>query len=141
MRQGLARTGSVLAVGLSAIRLLPATGLIGLGVALLLSGRESDADDGFVGFFGGSMAVAGGLVLVSAVAGIVLGARLRRGRNGARFGLAALFALFTLVSGSFLASAFADEAGVDPRGVVCFGLNTAVCLVVVVSALIGRPER
>jgi hypothetical protein len=116
MRQGLARTGSVLAVGLSAIWLLPATGLIGLGVALLLSGRETDADDGFAEFFGGSMAVVGALVLVSAVGGIVLGARLRRGSKGARFGLAALFALFTLVSGSFLASAFADESGVDPRG-------------------------
>jgi hypothetical protein len=74
-------------------------------VALLLSGRESDADEGFAEYFGGSIAVAGALVLVSAVGGIVLGARMRRGSNRARFGLAALFALFTLVSGSFLVSA------------------------------------
>ena len=141
MRHGLARTGSLLAVGLSAVWVLPALGLIGFGVALLLSGRESNANDGFAEFFGGSMAVAGALVLASAVLGILLGARVHRGRNGARFGLAALFALFTLVSGSFLASALADESGVDPGGVVLFGLNTAICLAVVVSALIGRPDR
>jgi ABC-type Fe3+ transport system permease subunit len=126
-------------VGLSALWSLPAMGLIGFGVAVLLSGRENDTTDGFAEFFGGSMAVVGALVLLSAVGGILLGLRVRRGRNRARFGLAALFAIFALVSGSFLASSFADESGVDPGGVVGFGLNTAVCLAVVISALIGRP--
>jgi hypothetical protein len=139
MRQGLARTGGALAIGLSAIWSLPALGLIGFGVALLLTGRESDATDGFAEFFGGSMAVVGALVLASAVGAIVLGVRVRRGRDRARFGLAALFILFTLVSGSFLVSVFADEFGVDPQGVVGFGLNTAVCLAVVVFTLLGRP--
>ena len=140
MRRGLARTGGALAVGLSAIWSLPAAGLIVFGVALVLSGRESDASDGFAEFFGGSMAVVGVLVLVGAVGGILLGLRVRRGSNRARFGLAALFTVFALVSGSFLASAFADESGVDPGGVVGFGANTAICLAVVVSALIGRPD-
>jgi hypothetical protein len=140
MRHGLARAGGGLAIGLSAIWSLPAAGLIVFGVAVLLSGRGNDANDGFAEFFGGGMAVVGALVLVSAVGGIVLGVKVRRGANPARFGLAALFALFALVSGSFLASAFADESGVDPGGVVGFGANTAICLAVVVSALIGRPE-
>ena len=139
MRQGLARTGGALAIGLSALWALPALGLMGFGVALVLTSRESDATDGFAEFFGGSMAVAGALVLASAVGAILLGVRVRRGRNGARFGLAALFTVFTLVSGSFLASVFADDFGVDPQGVIGFGLNTAVCLAVVVSALLGRP--
>jgi FtsH-binding integral membrane protein len=137
VRGGFTRAGGALAVGLSAIWSLPAVGLVVFGVAVLVSGRESDANDGFAEFFGGSMAGVGALVLVGAVGGIVLGLRVRRGRNGARFGLAALFALFALVSGSFLASSFADTSGVDPGGVVGFGLNTAICLAVVVSALIG----
>lgn len=140
MRNGLARTGGALAVGLSAIWTLPAAGLIVFGVALLVTGRESDVEDGFAEFFGGSMAFAGALVLVCAVGGVLLGLRVRRGRNGARFGLAALFALFSLVSGSFLASVFADDSGVEPGGVVGFGLNTAVCVAVVVSALVGRAD-
>ncbi len=141
MRRGLGRTGGALAVGLSAIWSLPAAGLIVFGVALLVSGRETDTDEGFAEFFGGSMAFVGALVLASAVGGIVLGLRVRRGNNGARFGLAALFMLFTLVSGSFLVSVFADESGVDPGGVVGFGLNTAICLAVVLAALLGRPDR
>lgn len=140
MRRGLSRTGGALAIALSALWSLPAAGLIVFGVALLVSGRESDASDGFAEFFGGGMAVVGALVLVCAVGGIVLGVRVRRGGNGARFGLAGLFTLFALVSGSFLASAFADESGVDPGGVVGFGLNTVICLAVVVSALAGRPH-
>ena len=140
MRNGLARTGGALAVGLSAIWTLPAAGLIVFGVALLVTGRESDVEDGFAEFFGGSMAFAGALVLVCAVGGVLLGLRVRRGRNGARFGLAALFALFSLISGSFLASVFADDSGVEPGGVVGFGLNTAVCVAVVVSALVGRAD-
>ena len=140
MRNGLARTGGALAIGLSAIWTLPAAGLIVFGVALLVTGRESDVEDGFAEFFGGSMAFAGALVLVCAVGGILLGLRVRRGRNGARFGLAALFTLFSLVSGSFLASVFADDSGVEPGGVVGFGLNTAVCVAVVVSALVGRAD-
>jgi hypothetical protein len=67
MRQGLTRTGGALAIGLSAVWSLPALGLIGFGVALLLTGRESDASDGFAEFFGGSMAVVGALVLASAL--------------------------------------------------------------------------
>ena len=134
----MARAGGALAIGLSAIWTLPAAGLIVFGVALLVTGRESDAEDGFAEFFGGSMAFVGALVLVCAVGGILLGLRVRRGRNGARFGLAALFAVFTLVSGSFLASVFADESGVEPGGVVGFGLNTAVCVAVVVASLVGR---
>lgn len=140
MRKGLARTGGALAVGLSAIWALPAAGLIVFGVALLLSGRESDADEGFAEFFGGSMVFVGALVLVSAIGGIVLGLRVRRGRNRARFGLAALFAVFTIVSGSFLASVFADDLGVEPGGVIGFGLNTAVCIAIVVSALVGQAD-
>lgn len=140
MRNGLARAGSALAIGLSAIWTLPAAGLVVFGVALLVTGRESDAEDGFAEFFGGSMAFVGALVLVCAVGGILLGLRVRRGRSGSRFGLAALFALFALVSGSFLVSVFADETGVDPGGVVGFGLNTAVCVAVVVSALAGRVD-
>jgi FtsH-binding integral membrane protein len=138
VRGGFSRAGGSLAIGLSAIWSLPAVGLIVFGVALLVSGRESDADEGFAEFFGGSMAVVGALVLAGAIGGIVLGLRVRRGRNRARFGLAALFAVFALVSGSFLVSAFADTSGVDPGGVVGFGLNTAICLTVVLAALIGR---
>jgi hypothetical protein len=140
MRRGLGRTGGALAVGLSAIWSLPAGGLIVFGIALLLSGRESDASDGFAEFFGGSMAVVGALVLVSAVGGIVLGLRVRRGNNGARFGLAALFTLFALVSGTFLVSVFADESGVDAGGVVGFGLSTAICTAGVLAAILGRPD-
>lgn len=140
MRNGLARTGGGLAIGLSVLWSLPGAGLVVFGVALLVSGRQSDASDGFAEFFGGSMAVVGALVVVSAVGGIVLGRKVRRGGSRARFGLAALFALFALVSGSFLASSFADESGVDRGGVVGFGLNTAICLAVVVSVVLGRPE-
>jgi ABC-type Fe3+ transport system permease subunit len=140
MRDGLGRTGGVLAIGLSALWALPAAGVMVFGVALLVSGRESTFDDeGFAEFFGGSMVVAGLVVLACAIAGIVLGRNLRRGRNGARVGLAALFGLFTLVSGSFLASVFADKTGVQPGGLIGFGLNTAICLVVVFSAVFGRP--
>jgi hypothetical protein len=128
-------------MGLSALWALPAAGLTVFGVALLVSGRESTYDDeGFAEFFGGSMVVAGLVVLACAIAGIILGRNLRRGRNGARVGLAVLFGLFTLVSGSFLASVFADETGVQPGGLIAFGLNTAICVVVVVSALFGRAD-
>lgn len=139
MRRGLARTGGALAIGLSALWTIPAAGFIVFGVMLLLSGDDSDTE-GFAEFFGGSMAGVGVLVLAGAVGGIVLGVRLRRGRNGARVGLILLFTLFALVSGSFLVSAFADETGVDPGGVAAFGLNTAICLAVVLSALLGRPD-
>lgn len=139
MRHGIARTGGALAIGLSALWTIPAAGFIVFGVLLLLSGDDRDTE-GFAEFFGGGMAGVGVVVLASAVAGILLGLRLRRGRTGARVGLVLLFTLFALVSGSFLASAFADETGVDPGGVVAFGLNTAVCLAVVVSALFAGSD-
>jgi hypothetical protein len=131
------------AVVLSALWALPAAGLIVFGVLLFLSGRGDEASvdsEGFAEFFGGSMAVLGALVLAGAVGGILLGVRLRRGRNGARVGLALLFALFAAVSGTFLASALADEFGAEPGGVIGFGLNTAACLAVLVCAVAGRPE-
>jgi ABC-type Fe3+ transport system permease subunit len=143
MRRGLARTGGTLAIGLSALWALPAAGFIVFGVLLFLSGNDSDVsvgDEGFAEFFGGSLAVVGLFVLAGAVGGIVLGIRIRRGRNGARVGLGLLFTLFALVSGSFLASAIADDFGVDPSSVAVLGLNTAVCVFVVVSALFGRPD-
>lgn len=128
-------------MGLSTIWALPAAGVLVFGVALLVSGRDSTYDDeGFAEFFGGSMVVAGLVVLACAIAGIILGRNLRRGRGGARVGLAVLFGLFTLVSGSFLASVFADETGVQPGGLLGFGLNTAVCVAVVFSALFGTTE-
>lgn len=129
----------MLAIGLSALWTIPAAGFIVFGVLLLLSGDSSDTE-GFAEFFGGSMAGVGVVVLAGAVGGILLGVRLRRGRNGARAGLAVLFTVFALVSGAFLASAFADDTGVDPGGVAGFGLNTAVCLAVVVAAVFGRPD-
>jgi uncharacterized integral membrane protein len=139
MRQGLARTGGVLAIGLSALWTIPAAGFIVFGVLLLFADDDGDTE-GFAEFFGGSLAGVGVLVLACAVGGILLGIRLRRGRDGARVGLALLFTLFALVSGSFLASSIADDTGVDPGGVVAFGLNTAICLVVVLAALVGRPD-
>lgn len=138
MRHGLARTGGALAIGLSALWTIPAAGSIVFGVLLLLSGDSSDTE-GFAGFFGGSLAGVGVLVLAGAVGGILLGRRLRRGQNGARTGLAVLFIVFALVSGAFLASSFADDTGVDAWGVAGFGLNTAICLAVVVAAVFGRP--
>lgn len=130
-----------MAIGLSALWALPAAGFMAFGVALLVSGRDSTYDDeGFAEFFGGSMAVTGLFVLACAIAGIVLGRNLRRGRSGARAGVAVLFGLFTLVSGSFLASVFADETGVHPGGLIAFGLNTALCVVVVFSALFGTAD-
>ena len=87
------------------------------------------------------MAVVGAIVLAGVVGGILLGVRLRRGRNGARVGLVLLLLLFALVSGSFLASAFADETGVQPGAVVLFGLNTAACLAIIVCAIGARADR
>ncbi len=138
------RAGVTVAIVLSVLWALPASGLIVVGVMLLLSGRESDTTvdvEGFAEFIGGSLAVAGAIVLASAAAGILLGVMLRRGRTGARIGLTLLFGLFAAVSGMFLASAFADESGVDPGGVAAFGLNPALCLAVVVLALAARPSR
>jgi ABC-type Fe3+ transport system permease subunit len=141
MRRGLSQSGGALAIGLSALWALPAAGFMVFGVLLLLSGRDSTYDDeGFAEFFGGSMAVAGLFVLACAIAGILLGRNLRKGRSGARAGLGVLFGLFTLVSGSFLVSVFADETGVTPGGVVGFGLNTAICVFVVFAALFGRGD-
>ena len=139
MRQGLASKGGALAIGLSALWTIPAAGLIVFGVLLLISGDESDTE-GFAEFFGGGMAGVGVLVLACAVGGIRLGIRLRRGLDGGRAGLAVLFSLFAVVSGSFLASAFADDTGVDPGGVIGFGLNTALCLAVVLAAILGRAD-
>lgn len=141
MRQGLSRTGALLAVVLSAIWALPAAGLIVFGVLLLLSGRDDEMGDaeGFAEFFGGSMAGVGVLVLACAVGGVLLGRRVRRGHDGGRVRLGLLFTLFALVSGAFLASSFADESGVDPAGVVGFGLNTAACVAIVLSTVFGRP--
>lgn len=97
--------------------------------------------EGFTEFFGSSMAVLGLLVLAGAIGGILLGIRLRRGRGGARVGLVLLFLLFAAVSGMFLAAALADDSGVEPGGVAMFGLNTAICLAVVVCAVFaGRSE-
>lgn len=138
MRHGLARTGSALAIGLSALWMIAAAGFIVFGVLLLVSGDDTDTE-GFLDFFGGGLAGVGVLVLAGAVGGIVLGLRLRRGRGG-RVGVAALFTTFALVSGSFLAASLADETGVDAGGVVGFGLNTAICLTVVAAALFGRPD-
>jgi hypothetical protein len=112
-------------------------------VLLLISGRDTDTTidvEGFTEFIGGSLAVAGAIVLAAAIGGILLGVRLRRGRS-ARTGLVLLFGLFAAVSGSFLASAFADESGVHAGSVLGFGLNTALCLAVVVLALAARPSR
>ena len=140
MRNGLTRTGGVLAIGLSGVWALLAAGLTVFGVALLVSGDDTTADDGgLIEFLGGSFAVVGLIVLAGAIGSILLAVRIRRGRNGARVGLGILFALFSLVSASFLASVFADDTGVDPGGVVVFGLNTAICLAVLLSVLIGRP--
>lgn len=111
-------------------------------MALLLSGRTSDAAvdvEGFAEFIGGSLAVVGLVVLAAAVAGIVLAIRVRRGGHRARAGLGVLFLLFATVSGTFLASALADESGVDVGAAAGFGLNTAACLAVLVSAVAGRP--
>jgi hypothetical protein len=143
MREGLGRTGGALAIVLSAIWALPAAGFMVFGVLLFLSGRGDEASvdaEGFAEFFGGSMAVVGLIVLAGAVAGVLLGVRVRRGRNGARVGLVLLFIPFALVSGSFLASAFADDTGVEPGAVVMFGVNTAICLAVIVCAIAGRAD-
>ena len=142
MRRGLARTGGALAIGLSALWAFLAAGFILFGALLFLSGNDSDVsvgDESFAEFFGGSMAVVGMIMLAGAVGGILLGVRVRRGRNGARIGLGLLFTLYALVSGAFLASAIADDFGVDPGGVGVFGLNTAICVAVVVSTLFGQP--
>jgi hypothetical protein len=143
MRQGLSRTGGTLAVVLSVLWTLPAAGLTVFGVLLLLSGRDSDATvdaEGFAELLGGGLGVVGAVVLACAVAGVVLGLRVRRGRGGGRLGLGLLFALFTLVSASFLATSVADESGVDVGGVAGFGLNTAVGLAVVLSTVVGRRD-
>jgi hypothetical protein len=132
-----------MAVALSAIWALPAAGFIPFGVLLFVSGRGDEASvdsEGFAEFFGGSMAVLGGLVLACAIGGILLGVRLRRGRN-ARVGLVLLFLLFAMISGMFLASALADDLGVEPGGVALFGANTFVCLAVVVCALFAGGDR
>jgi hypothetical protein len=135
------RAGGALAVGLSTLWALPAAGSVVFGVLLFLSGRDSDVDtEGFAEFFGGSMAVLGLLVLAGAVGGILLGIRVRRGRDGARVGLGLLFAVFAFVSGMFLVSSFADDSGVDPGGVIGFGLNTLACVAIVLSTVVGTVE-
>ena len=143
MRGGWNRVGGTLAIVLSAIWTLPAAAFIVFGVLLLASGRDDDASvdfEAFAEFFGGSLAVVGLVVLAGAIGGIVLGVRLRR-RNGGRLGLVLLFVLYALVSGMFLASALADDTGVEPGGVAMFGLNTAVCLAVVVCAVAAGPAE
>lgn len=132
-----------MAIALSAIWALPAAGFVVFGVLLFVSGRGDEASvdsEGFAEFFGGSMAVLGLLVLAGAIGGILLGNKLRKGRNGARAGLILLFLLFTLVSGSFLVSVFADESGVKPGGVLMFGGNTALCVAIMGCALFARAD-
>ena len=141
VRRGLSRAGATLAVGISALWAIPAAGFMVFGVLLFVSGRDSDVDtEGFAEFFGGSMAVLGLMVLAGAVGGILLGLKVRRGPDGGRVGLGLLFTLFAVVSGMFLALAFADDTGVDPGGVVAFGLNTLACVIIVVSAMVGAPD-
>src|SRR3954454_10504842 len=137
------RAGGWLAIVLSSLWALPGVALVVVGVVVLLSGRgDTGAVDmeGFAQFVGGSLAVAGAAVVAAAAAGIVLGFRLLRGRRG-RIGSVLLFGVFALVSGSFLASAFADEFGVDWGAVVGSGLNTAACVAVVVLALMAQPAE
>lgn len=138
MRSGAGRSGGLLAIVVSALWALPAAAALVVGVLLLLSGRTDDATldvEGFAQFVGGGLAAAAAIVLAAAATGVVLGVKLRRGRSGARIGLAVLFALFAAVSGMFLAASLADSSGVDVGGVIGFGLNTAACLAVVVLAM------
>lgn len=118
--------------------------MVVIGVLLLVSGRDSDTSvdvEGFAEFVGGGLAVVGGIVLAGAVAGIVLGIQLaRRGGGGVRIALAVVFIVFAMVSALFLASALADESGVDVGGVAAFGLNTAACVAVVILSFMARPE-
>lgn len=141
MRGGLGRTGGVLAVVVSALWALAAAIFTGVGVVLVISGRSDDASvdpEGFLEFVGAGVILVGALTLAAAVLGIVLGRRTAGGHGRGSLGLAALFALFAAVSGMFLASAFADETGVDTGGVVLFGANTAACVAVVLLALAAR---
>lgn len=135
IRQSLARTGGAIAVVFSALWTLLGAGVVVFGVLLFFSDDRGDPE-GFLRGFGGGLAFIGALVVAGAVGGILLGIRFRRG-GGGRLGLILLFGLFALVSGSFLASSIADETGVNIGGVVGFGLNTALCLAVMLSAVVG----
>jgi hypothetical protein len=144
VRPGNGRVGGWVAIVLSALWALPGVALVAVGALVVLSGRGDSRTvdmEGFAEFIGGSLAVAGGVVVAGAAAGILLGVRLLRGRSGARVGLVLLFGLFALVSGSFLTSALADSSGVDLGAAVGSGLNTAACLAVVVLALLARRNR
>lgn len=139
--RGLARAGGTFAVVLSALWAVASTAAIVVGVLLVLSGRGSDVElEGFAEFIGGSLAVIGGLALLAAVTGIVLGVRMRRGSGRSKAAPVTLFAALAAVSSTFLASSIADESGVDPGGVVLFGLNTAACLAIAGIALV-TPRR
>lgn len=144
MRGGAGRTAGILALVVSSLWALGATSAVVFGVLLFLSGRDSDASvdvEGFAEFVGGGLAVVGGIVLAAAIAGIVLGIRLaRRGGGGVRIALAVIFIVYAMVSGLFLMSALADESGVDVGGVAMFGLNTAVCVAVVILSFMARPD-
>lgn len=141
MRRSLGRTAGTLAVVHSILRAIAAAVFTAVGVVLVVSGRSDDASvdpEGFLEFVGSGVIVVGLLTLASAVLGIVLGRRTVRGEGSASVGLIALFALFAAVSGMFLASALADEFGVDVGAAVLFGANTAACVAVVLLALFAH---
>lgn len=129
-------------MGLSTLWGIGAAIFTSVGVLLLLSGRDRDDvsvdPEGFVEFIGAGVVVVGLITVGAAAAGFVLGRRTLRGHGRASLGLAALFFVFALVSGMFLASAIAAESGIDPGGLLTFGLNTAACVAVVVCALGAR---
>lgn len=141
MRRSLGRTAGTLAVVHSILWAIAAAVFTAVGVVLVVSGRSDDASvdpEGFLEFVGSGVIVVGLLTLASAVLGIVLGRRTVRGEGSASVGLIALFALFAAVSGMFLASALADEFGVDVGAAVLFGANTAACVAVVLLALFAH---
>ena len=129
-----------MAVGLSALWAIGAVVVLVVGAAIAIAGGDDPSDEeGFLVGIGITVATGAALTLAFAIGGIILGRRLRRGRDGARAGLVVMFLLFALVSAMFLASAVADESGADPGGIVGFGLNTVLCLAVALSALLARP--
>lgn len=140
MSRHAARSGGVLAIVLSSLWALPALAAVVLGVMLVISGRDDDGWTvaGFAEFFGGALAVAGGIVLAAGILGIVLGARMLKGRG--RVAPAVVFTIFALISGLFLVASIADETGADPGGIVVFGANTAACAAIAVCAL-GSHRR
>lgn len=141
-RRDLARTAGALAVGLSVLWAIGASAAIAVGTILFFSKADDTSIDleGLAHFVGGSIAVIGALCLLAAIAGIVLGVKMRRGTGRSRLAPVALFTVLALVSGMFLASSFADKTGVNVWGVVLFGINTALCVAVAGAALVSpRP--